>query len=287
MKISAVLCVLVTGGLFGTAYAQSIYNDGGSHTLNGTVAGVQVRDNGTGDPTTLTVAPGAHVTNDLAVYDTSVVRYLGGSTVDDGHYGRGFSDTTIFGGSFGSILDFTYQSTGTIVDATVNCTHQCVRALDDAQVDIFGGYYSGANSNGIYVDDAAQVNLYGGTFAERLRSEHNGLLNVYGGSFDEIWSTSGGTVTIFGSSFDVWTSEGLLYDDWTGTLLHGFDGWVQGRLSDGVVRQFAAKVFQANGRIILTDAQVIPNPPTIPVPAAAWLFGSALFVLGWVRRRSR
>jgi hypothetical protein len=34
-------------------------------------------------------------------------------------------------------------------------------------------------------------------------------------------------------------------------------------------------------------ARFAPAAPVVPIPAAAWLFGSALGMLGWVRRRAR
>jgi len=42
---------------------------------------------------------------------------------------------------------------------------------------------------------------------------------------------------------------------------------------------FIQKKFAAGG------VGIIINPPTIPVPGAVWLFGSAIGLLGWMRRR--
>lgn len=62
---------------------------------------------------------------------------------------------------------------------------------------------------------------------------------------------------------------GALFD---GTTLEIFrDGWAGG---------------EASGNDSINSFELVANASVVPVPAAAWLFGSALGLLGWVRRRA-
>ena len=88
---------------------------------------------------------------------------------------------------------------------------------------------------------------------------------------NELWDTSAGV--------DLGTEPGWLYDT-------GITVTIENLLSASTLnlgeQAFVEKKFLGVGLI------VNPQPPNVPVPAAAWLFGSGLLSLaGLVRRRSR
>jgi hypothetical protein len=83
---------------------------------------------------------------------------------------------------------------------------------------------------------------------------------------------SAGTVTF--------TSAAMLSDvqGWVDASLGNF-GWIlTGSTTSGNVRKFAAREALSNQPLLSVTYTAVP------IPAAMWLFGSALGLLGWIRR---
>ncbi|MGI9341665.1 MAG: hypothetical protein ACR2QV_02375 [Gammaproteobacteria bacterium] len=82
----------------------------------------------------------------------------------------------------------------------------------------------------------------------------------------------GGTPLAINPNPEVWTS-------------FSFSGTTGADVSGGVTLQLGATTGPAGGTNMFYDNIVIDVTP-IPVPAAVWLFGSALGLLGWMRRKA-
>jgi len=65
----------------------------------------------------------------------------------------------------------------------------------------------------------------------------------------------------------------------------GSEVWI-GDAFSGVVEKFDALGAPLGPALTLTAPFSIGGMTTIPIPAAVWLFGSALGLLGWVRRNA-
>ena len=83
--------------------------------------------------------------------------------------------------------------------------------------------------------------------------------------------------TWFGGN-DAFNEDIEVYISWSSTGLTN---------AGGTVSMLSATIYNLDAN---TDAAAIPSLPTVtasvvPLPAAAWLFGSALAGLGWMRRR--
>ena len=63
-------------------------------------------------------------------------------------------------------------------------------------------------------------------------------------------------------------------------FLSPFDPTVDGQY------EFYLKTFDGATELASTNMSIIVGAGVVPIPAAAWLFGSALGLLGWVRRRT-
>ena len=108
-----------------------------------------------------------------------------------------------------------------------------------------------------------------------------------------------------GQFFDIQSaplgSPGYTFDSWTGTLYINHDGYTPtaGLYGEQYAELEVAKYFLSTGAFTVN---LLPNVncsgctgvsgtlatasmSAVPVPAAAWLFGSALAGLGWMRRK--
>jgi hypothetical protein len=129
-------------------------------------------------------------------------------------------------------------------------------------------YYTNAPSaQGVaYAHDAAFMNVAAGV--------NNALLFSYSSATAvtaavTAWSGVNGTGTLLGS-FDLAANSSSAYDGWTATTFN-FSGTAQ-----------SFNLTTAGANFVALD-----NISAVPVPAAAWLFGTGLAMFGAVRRRSK
>ena len=124
-----------------------------------------------------------------------------------------------------------------------------------------------------------------------------GLGDIAGGSFgSQAWDVSAdGTVVVgwgdAGTTAFVWTSSGgmqRLFDFLFANGATGLGGWslrsAQGISADG--QWVVGYGINPSGQTEAFRASLAAGVPQVPLPAAAWLFGGALGLLGVVRRRS-
>ena len=135
-----------------------------------------------------------------------------------------------------------------------------------------------------------QANLRPGEFSVGqtidISFDYRGTASAGGVLFAELFSEiSGGGVSkseILGGSPlfpnadpDIWTS--VMFSGTTGTDTSG-----------GITLQFNAACGADGGCVsdyFIDNVSIMADVAVIPVPAAVWLFGSALGLLGWMRRR--
>jgi len=106
----------------------------------------------------------------------------------------------------------------------------------------------------------------------------------------EVGEAEGSTVEVSPDGI-VWTLVGTIPADETlgiGVFTYGFDIDAAGFGINDVVNfvRLTDSNFGDTSNPPGSDFDAVGAIPTIPVPAAVWLFGSALGLLGWVRRRA-
>jgi hypothetical protein len=139
--------------------------------------------------------------------------------------------------------------------------------------------------------------LANGTIRTGTTSYTNATAGITGNIID-IEGLSSNFAVIYNDLGEHWyfrTNGGLSYegtdraatDDNYGSL--NWEAYSDGRVSNGVT-SFDTGI---TGNIVGIDgknnniAYVYVSPATVPIPAAFWLFGSALAGLGWMRRRTK
>jgi hypothetical protein len=100
-----------------------------------------------------------------------------------------------------------------------------------------------------------------------------------------------GSGSLSGASFATGSSFGL---DQSGNILLP-DGYISGALLGASTATFSGKSFAnmgiTSGTYVWSWAadsvtlNIVPTSAIVPIPAAFWLFGSALGLLGWIRRK--
>lgn len=120
-----------------------------------------------------------------------------------------------------------------------------------------------------------------GTFLAGVGANGCGGYNLGTNFTDEsttVWSGTSVSQTLGGDDYTTGTIHTIAaYDFNTFTLISGVDGLTPGdvfSIGNGIT------VGQIGGEAMIFEVAAVP------VPAAAWLFGSALGLLGWVRRRA-
>jgi len=98
-----------------------------------------------------------------------------------------------------------------------------------------------------------------------------------------------GTGPPFGAEFDITNTDGLGVPiggtDFVGFVTPANIAWTsayQGSWTHSWVGDGQVNIFDSQD----TASGLGPLVPTVPVPAAVWLFGSALGLLGWMRRKT-
>jgi len=141
---------------------------------------------------------------------------------------------------------------------------------DTVDAQVFAMNWNGDNFNNI--------------FLLQIFALDSGGNNISGG-FDPLVQVSAGSDAIVGGTFDFVLSgtNGGNDFDWTQMDVSGImpAGTASTRIQ--LIHILEAST-PSGGAIFLDDASLTVTP--IPVPAAVWLFGSALGLLGWMRRRA-
>lgn len=160
-----------------------------------------------------------------------------------------------------------YYNGGAAADASIGGSNLGVSFVNVSGLsnDDLGPYYSNAPTmQGIaYAHDAAFMNVAAG--ADNLSFWYSSLADVTGAV--TAWTGLNGTGTQLGS-FDL-TANGN-YDNWTAVTFN----------FTGTAQSFNLTTAGANG-------VGFDNISAVPVPAAAWLFGTGLAMFGALRRRAK
>ena len=215
----------------------------------------------------------------------STVDISGGTLTGGANYRAGHglyainSDTTISGGAFtGGTAPAYWGGHGAWISG--------------GTASISGGIFSGSDrlGRGLFLEEAAVVDITGGTFvgeytSESIRAEENSLVSLSGGSFSNGISTW--EFNFQSSSLEVWGSDLLFTPTSSGR------GTISGTLLDGssidtyiTLGGYDASL-SLNGVTVFETGPAPEDPGPIPLPGAVWLLSSGLLVLTGVARRRR
>ena len=161
----------------------------------------------------------------------------------------------------------------TVVCADGTCANQIATGIED--LDILGNLYDVTFVRGFPADEA----LYGdpadfqvpnalGTFV--VDQINGALTGVVNGVFDD---ASDNDFYRIATEFQSNDPDNVL--TYSGENINATLDWVEG-----------ASSFEAYRSAGSPDVYAIFSTTVVPVPAAVWLFGSALGLLGWIRRRA-
>ena len=187
--------VIVVGALFLMAapvawahHATTTLQDGAIHTVSNNAYWqryLDVRDSGTGDPTTLVVSPGAEIgtwdvgghNGHLRIFDTSII-YMSGGT-QGGNHNQSFegydnASLNLSGGSVRRIF-LSGSSTLEMAGGTVR-NHFYARNASQSNI------YAGSLNAELYGENESLVNFYGGTLAGSVRTSGTSTVNLGGGT---------------------------------------------------------------------------------------------------------
>ena len=235
--------------------------------------------------------------NNSAISISDSVEINGASSTNDNSTVNWSGGSFVAGSSSFNMLD---TSMTTITGGTFTCNQLsggCLRAFDSSSLTIFDAVINGGGSSVTGIGNGPaktqpQITIHGGTYSEGLQAHDGTLMDIFGGDFDNILSDGGGawpsTITIFGSNFlatcdhslslPTQCDDGEVVVNGFGVIDINFGGTITGTLSDGMPLNITEAFVRGftNNRIILAP---------VPIPAAVWLFGSAIGLLGWMRRR--
>jgi len=154
--VLAVAAVLLAGWMAGTARATVIFDDGAVHDITWTINDhVEVRDDSSGNATTVNLLSGANLTHNLLVYDNSQVNLSGGSV--NGLYAYDSSTVDISGGSVSGLLALETSS----VDISGGYLGGDVRTMGSRQMVISGG----SGISGITIEQSSSITRVGDDFS--------------------------------------------------------------------------------------------------------------------------
>jgi hypothetical protein len=146
----------------------------------------------------------------------------------------------------------------------------------------------------IYSHDGSEVEGTGGEIG-MIKVDESGDYRIVGGDSVDVTlrlqalNLASAELTTVTETFAANADTGGLSPDWTLTGIidpqAAFDG-VANRINLGVQNTLTAQT-DANGELAWIQKKFVLTVTTVvPVPAAVWLFGSALGLLGWIRRRT-
>jgi hypothetical protein len=274
-SVSALL-LLITSSAFAVDFKDGSVHDISTPLLNG-AGNARVSDSTLGDPTTLNARNGA-VINGVQVNDFSIANIYDGADIKAALDAQGSSAVTIYGGTLID-ADALENAVLTISGGSfAGGGGRTVGAFDQATVNISGDPLFGASTFAILSSDDSTINVAGGAINGEVQAAHNSQINIHGGTgISKVTSLEQAMLKIYGLNFDI-ESIGpvslavpfVIADNTYNTEL------LTGTLEDG--SPISADIFNgiAGSQIVLLQA--------VPVPAAAWLFGSALVALCRVRK---
>lgn len=292
------------------AVAATIYLDGLVHTIStDLVDEVIINDSGGGNPTTVNYVSGGK-SQGLTVWDNSFANLSDDATITSGGFSTNnnatitISDDVVInnqvtaqdnstvnwsGGSFFALGTFDMLDTSmtTITDGEF---HAPLRAFESASISISGGTFNDyVYGIGGVPATKPKIDISGGTFLGEILAQGGSQIDIFGGTLTSIRAAqSSSVIRLFGSNFlatcdkslggvggvSCQTGEIVLLG--FGTISSQFGGTITGTLADGTPLNIEA------GNV-LTDFIILAP---IPIPAAFWLFASALGFLGWMRRKA-
>ena len=135
---------------------------------------------------------------------------------------------------------------------------------------------SGAEIGMIKVDESGDYRIVGGDSVDvTLRLQALNLASLETAVVTEVFAATADT----GGATPDWTLTGIV------DPAAAFDGFAN-RINLGVQNTLTAQT-DANGELAWIQKKFVLTVTTVvPVPASVWLFGSALGLLGWIRRRT-
>lgn len=191
---------------------------------------------------------------------------------------------SISGNAFAATLSLTGGASLTLVQGSTIPKNNGISSLYGASTNSISGFKGGT----LEISDTATVTLtYLGTEAYNV--------NAFKWSGSDIFKTRGATDTCSGGNCGIWSSTGfeeMTKDAASGALTFSFNSIANG--GDSI---FAYKVNDTTYDLWFNDSgssdsdyddmvvRVSTSP--VPIPAAVWLFGSALMGLAGVGYRSR
>jgi hypothetical protein len=184
----------------------------------------------------------------------------------------GFFQTTSHVSSMASLSSVISDVTvDMVIDTTANTTGATSYECRE------GNFLMGVGAHGCANVTLGSNGMYDGAIAYNVGGDANCINRTVGGDDTSTGSPRGLSTPGSGGSCD--TQAGA-FDLWTVVLDEGPGCEPNGPPCDG-------------GEVILSNGIPLTSPGTnymtwsyvVPVPAAVWLFGSALGLLGWIRRR--
>lgn len=280
--------LLAAACLLATQVAQAVdYDDGAVNNVDapllGGAGGARVFDSALGETTTLNLLSGA-VVNGVEAFDSSIVNIFDSATVSTDLNARDTSEVHILGGTLlnADVLD---DAQLTVAGGTFTGNGgRAIGSFGNARVLISDFTVSGSPTFSLLASGSSRIGLLGGAVNGEISAGDDTLIEISGGSgIDGVTATSQGTVTLFGSAFNlsgsgpVSLATPFIIGDET------YNGQVlTGPLADG--SSISAEIF--NG---VSGSQIVLAAAPVPLPAAGWLFlgaAAGLFGIGRARRRS-
>ncbi len=272
-EIIWIICLLLFGFSIPNAYSEIIFDDGNVHVIDYVISEeVWLRDNATGQTTTLNIATGGQI-NNVNLEGHSVANIMGGTVVDT-LYGGWWDDSQI--NVFDGYVNFLVQTQGHSVNiyggfireldvglglSNVNISGGTIERIDNAGISGGNGYREVIISGGEILSilplyNNISVYISGGTFNPRpgwgaIDLSDNSSAIISGGIFNSFLMAIGNSVlTLVGNDFTI-DGQPVPYGEYTLDC----EVTLTGLLANG-------EAF--NNLIILDSSTLILEPTTEP-----------------------
>lgn len=280
-RLIAIFSIMFT--IFALQPARAVdFDDGNINNIDSPLLGgagnARVFDSTTGDTTTLNALSGA-VINGIEANDSSIVNIFDGSQITSALNANDQSLVSVFGGALANADALNNAELNISGGTFTGGGGRAIGSFDDAIVNITGGDFNGSTTFTLLSSERSTINLYDGSIDGEVRSNNDSMINIWGGSgISDVTAVEQSILKIYGSAFSIETIGAINLDTPFVISDETYNGLLlTGTLANGTA--ISADIFNGvvGSQIILMQA--------VPLPAAVWLFGSGLLGLVSIARR--